>query len=233
MAENAKKLLTLEIFSVALAKIKEQIESACSVVKELILDAQGKVKSSVLPVASASVFGAVKTGSGIKNTGGVISVDTASLTIDPSQVNMPDATTETAGLVKIGSGIEVSDGVISVTHPTKLSEFDNDSKFATESQVAAKAAEEANRIKSELINGAPGTMDTLKEVSDYIESHKSVETALNAAIGNKADKSTVEALSETVYTKTEGDARYLLVSDYVLATEADITAAFAEVWPAA
>lgn len=42
--------------------------------------------------------------------------------------------------------------------------------------------------KSEIIGGAPTTYDTLKEIADYIESHKSVETALNAAIGNKADK---------------------------------------------
>lgn len=41
---------------------------------------------------------------------------------------------------------------------------------------------------SNLINGAPETYDTLKEIADYIESHKSVETALNEAIGKKANK---------------------------------------------
>ena len=59
--------------------------------------------------------------------------------------------------------------------------------------------------KSELINGAPATYDTLKEIADYIEAHKSVETSLNAAIGNKANKS-------DVYTKTEVDSKVSTVS---------------------
>lgn len=49
-----------------------------------------------------------------------------------------------------------------------------------------------------LIGGAPATYDTLKEIADYISSHEDVVTALNAAIGNKADKSTVEAIQSTV-----------------------------------
>lgn len=40
-----------------------------------------------------------------------------------------------------------------------------------------------------LINGAPETLDTLKEVADAIESSKSVEDALNKAIGTKANDS--------------------------------------------
>lgn len=51
---------------------------------------------------------------------------------------------------------------------------------------------------SDLIDGAPETYDTLKEIADYIEAHKSVETALNEAIGKKADKTTVDTLSTTV-----------------------------------
>lgn len=46
---------------------------------------------------------------------------------------------------------------------------------------------------SNLIDGAPETYDTLKEIAEYIESHKSVETALNEAIGKKADKATTLA----------------------------------------
>ena len=49
-----------------------------------------------------------------------------------------------------------------------------------------------------LINGAPATYDTLKEIADYIASHEDVVAGLNAAIGAKADKSTVEAIQATV-----------------------------------
>lgn len=51
---------------------------------------------------------------------------------------------------------------------------------------------------SGLIDGAPETYDTLKEIADYIETHKSVETALNEAIGKKADKTAFEAVKATV-----------------------------------
>ena len=44
-----------------------------------------------------------------------------------------------------------------------------------------------------LINGAPETFDTLKEIAEYIESHKSVSEALNAAIAGKADKNHTHA----------------------------------------
>ena len=40
-----------------------------------------------------------------------------------------------------------------------------------------------------LINGAPETLDTLKEVADAIEENRSVEEALNSAIGTKANQS--------------------------------------------
>ena len=40
----------------------------------------------------------------------------------------------------------------------------------------------------ELIGGAPGTYDTLKEIADYIAEHEDVTEALNEAITSKADK---------------------------------------------
>lgn len=43
-----------------------------------------------------------------------------------------------------------------------------------------------------LINGAPETMDTLKEVSDAISKSKSTEEALNKAIGTKANQTELD-----------------------------------------
>ena len=51
---------------------------------------------------------------------------------------------------------------------------------------------------SDLIGGAPETYNTLKEIADYIEAHQDVVNALNAAIGAKADKTTVETLQALV-----------------------------------
>lgn len=51
---------------------------------------------------------------------------------------------------------------------------------------------------ADLINGAPETYNTLKELADYIVAHEDVVDTLNAAIGNKADASTVAAIKATV-----------------------------------
>lgn len=133
------------------------------------------------------------------------------------------ATSAKAGLVKIGANISVAeDGTISVAAPkTKVSELENDSKFQTESQVSTAIS----TAVSDLIGGAPETYDTLKEISDYIEEHEDVVTSLNAAIGNKADKT-------SVYTKDETDSTFLKSADVTVATVAEITAVAASVFEA-
>lgn len=51
---------------------------------------------------------------------------------------------------------------------------------------------------SELINGAPETYDTLKEIADYITEHADVVTALNEAIGKKADNAEFQTVKAAV-----------------------------------
>ena len=51
----------------------------------------------------------------------------------------------------------------------------------------------ADKKVAALVNGAPDTMDTLKEVSDALDANKDVVDALNAAIGNKANQSDLTA----------------------------------------
>ena len=51
---------------------------------------------------------------------------------------------------------------------------------------------ELNERVAALIDSAPETMDTLKEVADAIKEHQDVTDALNSAIGMKADKTWVE-----------------------------------------
>ena len=44
----------------------------------------------------------------------------------------------------------------------------------------------------------PEAYDTFKELADYIETHQEAADALTEAVGNKADKSTVEAIQKTI-----------------------------------
>lgn len=49
-----------------------------------------------------------------------------------------------------------------------------------------------------LLDGAPETYDTLKEIAGYISEHSDVVAALNSAVGSKADRSAVTALQSTI-----------------------------------
>lgn len=51
-----------------------------------------------------------------------------------------------------------------------------------------------------LINGAPTTLDTLKELADAIQANKTIVEALEAAIGNKVDKVYGKGLSTNDFT---------------------------------
>lgn len=54
----------------------------------------------------------------------------------------------------------------------------------------------------DLINGAPETLNTLKEVADAIAEHKSVQEALNAAIGKKANAEEFDSHTKAMATST-------------------------------
>ena len=56
-----------------------------------------------------------------------------------------------------------------------------------------------------LINGAPTTMDTLKEIADAMTENQTVVEALNTAIGSKADKTDIP----TKVSQLENDSNFL------------------------
>ena len=149
--------------------------------KSALTAVKGKVEtmiSNARPgVATSTSAGLVKPGKGLSvDDTGALAVVIDDVTVNPE--NIASATKAQAGVVKVGAGIDVVDGVISVNHDAAIQTAKD---FAT-AEVA------------KLVNGAPETFDTLKEIADYIEEHKEVETSLNAAIGNKADKTTVNAM---------------------------------------
>ena len=79
--------------------------------------------------------------------------------------------------------------------------FDEWKDFSTESVDVANKYTDAKI--ADLINGAPTTLDTLKEIADVITENKSVVEALDSAIGNKVDKVSGKGLSTNDYTTTE------------------------------
>lgn len=188
-------------------------------VKSYVDSSVGAVPVYELPVATADKIGGVKPGTGLAVAAdGTLSV-TGDATVNSVEwaavKNVPVASKTVAGLVKVGDNIIVTpEGVISVAAPvSKTSQLTNDSGFVTDADMKTAIS----TAKSELIGGAPETYDTLKEIADYISAHASVETALNGAIGKKADKEYL-------------DTNFIKTSDIVAVTESEILAAASEVF---
>ena len=111
------------------------------------------------------------------------------------QVFIDDSTTLTAKLTEL---VEALDGKAAATHTHTQADVTglDDALTARPTTEAMNAA--ISTAISGLINGAPETYDTLKEIADYIDAHQDVVDALNASIGSKADASVVATLQETV-----------------------------------
>ena len=93
--------------------------------------------------------------------------------------------------------ITLDDDGIEKTLAVKLAEIISTlNNKASQSDVADAIATAVD----DLINGAPSTYDTLKEIADYIADNEDVVAALNAAIGNKVDKVAGKGLSANDFT---------------------------------
>lgn len=79
--------------------------------------------------------------------------------------------------------------------PTKLSELTNDSGFQNESQVRA--------LISALVDSAPETLDTLKELATALGNDPNFATTIATQLGSKVDKVEGKQLSTNDYTTEE------------------------------
>ena len=111
------------------------------------------------------------------------------------QVFIDDSTTLDAKLTELVSAL---DGKAAASHTHAQADV-----TGLEDALTARPTTEAmnsaiSTAISGLIDGAPETYNTLKEIADYIDAHQEVVDALNAAIGKKADASVVTTLQATV-----------------------------------
>ena len=79
--------------------------------------------------------------------------------------------------------------------------FADISNLPTDTGIDAKIEAARQAMEDKIFGGAvPETMDTIKEIVDYVEQHKEVAEALSAAIGNKVDKAEGKGLSTEDFT---------------------------------
>lgn len=132
---------------------------------------EGMINDAAPGVATAEKPGLMKPGSGLQaDADGTVRVVLEGISVDPNDI--AKATKTAAGVVQIGTGIEVTNGVISVDHAPTLD--------------AAK--QYADGKISDLVGGAPETLDTLKEIADALGADANLSATLTAEIGKKADK---------------------------------------------
>lgn len=190
MATEIKKLgdnSLKKVFEIAYGYAKSGKEAATQAAKTYTDDEIGK-----LPKHKAGTGIAIAADGTISATG-----DAA---VNPSA--LPKASKTQIGGVKIGDGVDVdADGVISVSHPDVYTKTEADGKFQTAEQVAAIANQKAADKIAALVDGAPESLDTLKEIADTLnkDTEGGVVNAIMTEVGKKAN-------SADVYTTTAADA---------------------------
>lgn len=107
----------------------------------------------------------------------------------------------------------VDDVKASIVVPTKTSELTNDSNFLTKHQSLTGLATETyvNNKVAGIVNSAPETLDTLKELATSLGNDPNFATTVSNKIGNKVDKVDGMSLTHNDLTdelKTNYDAAY-------------------------
>lgn len=115
------------------------------------------------------------------------------------QMKIEDVLTDI--LVQTGSDNVIVDAASNKTLTTRLSEIVAQIKNVQDIAVKEETIKGwISTAISDLINGAPETYDTLKEIADYISNNQSAVEALNSAIGTKVDKVEGKGLSANDFT---------------------------------
>lgn len=120
-----------------------------------------------------------------------------------------------------GGTVSISDIIAQANVPTNVSQLTNDAGYQTEAQVSAKV--------SALVNSAPETLDTLKELADALGNDPNFATTISTELGKKLDTSTYTTDKATFALKSElpDMSQYTtttsLQSTYVTKTTADGT----------
>ena len=111
-----------------------------------------------------------------------------------------DDTTDIANWVEVGSGSAYDDTALSGRVTDVEDAIDT---LNGDSTVAGSVAKTVSDAIDALIDGAPGTYDTLKEIADYISADQTAAAAIETALAGKVDKVDGKQLSTNDYSNEE------------------------------
>ena len=104
-------------------------------------------------------------------------------------------------MVRTGADNVIVNSSTNETLATRLAQLATDINNAVAAGITSEQVDaKISAAISALINEAPETYDTLKEIADYITANETAVEALNAAIGNKVDKVDGKGLSTNDFT---------------------------------
>ena len=184
------------------------VEKVGKVATITITDINGTTSATIADGTSSG-------GSGEENTIESVSVNGTPISVDENKnvdITVPsiDGLTKDADLAtvaKSGSYEDLSnkptipslDGYAKTSEiPSKVSELTNDSNYQTAEQVSSTVTTEIAKVVAD----APESLDTLKEISDWISSHESDASAMNSAI--QTNKSDIDTLKTSKVDKETG-----------------------------
>lgn len=108
-----------------------------------------------------------------------------------------------------------------VSHPADMIEQDTTHRFVSDNEKTSwnaayrQSTGYTDKKIADLINGAPETLDTLKEVADAIKANKTVADALTAAVGKKANQAELDThvSNNTIHITSQERTKWNKVTD--------------------
>ena len=102
---------------------------------------------------------------------------------------------------------ETNAGASATAAATSAGEAKDHADRAEQATDLTSLRNEVTQQISDLVDGAPADLDTIREIAEYAQDNRGITDQLNAAIGNKADKSHSHAQSEITGLTTALDGK--------------------------
>lgn len=115
--------------------------------------------------------------------------------------------TNTASSESKAKTSETNAGASATAAATSAGEAKDHADRAEQATDLTSLRNEVTQQISDLVDGAPADLDTIREIAEYAQDNRGITDQLNAAIGNKADKTHIHAISDVTDLQTELDSR--------------------------
>lgn len=159
-----------------------------------------KVKSEI-DTTKASILAQKATAT----TLGVVMPGTNMTVGTDGKLNVATGSTTALGVLKVGANLTCTSGTVAV----------DTTKVALKTDI--------NTAITNLIGGAPETLDTLQEIADALGQDANLSATLTASIATKAN-------SADVYTKTVTDSTFVKQADLAALSTTEINTVLSSVW---